>query len=107
MTTKTKDAPRAAQHETPARATATTTTAAATIEKPHRRETGPQRLVKIANARVGRALRAIHLVGNIGGYQPSAEQSFAILSALQQAVKDAETRLKNEGKVVFQLPMAG
>jgi hypothetical protein len=100
-TTKTKEAPRStppAQIGQPA---------AVPANKPHRREIGSTRLVKIANARVSRALRAIHLVGSIGSYQPTTEQSFAILEAMRKAVADAEARIKNEGKVVFQLPLAG
>ena len=54
--------------------------------------------VKLANKRVPKALKAIALIGNLGGsgYAHTAEQGDAIIAALNTAVQKVEKQLAGE-----------
>jgi hypothetical protein len=55
-------------------------------------ETDAQKLVRLANKRVNNAITQIRLVGNLGGYGPSAEQRNVI-----QKTIDAEVQKMRQG----------
>lgn len=57
-------------------------------------ETPAQKLARLANARVGKALKALDLVGNLGAYKPTEEQVKAIVQALDARLSEVEGRLK-------------
>lgn len=55
-------------------------------------------LKKLAPARVGRAVTAIRLVGNLGAYNPTPAQSQAIAAKLGDALKQAVAQFQAGGK---------
>lgn len=56
-------------------------------------ETREQKLVRLANARVNKACKAISLVGNLAAYKPTLEVSAEIMAALANACDGVEKRL--------------
>ena len=58
-------------------------------------ETKAQKFVRLAEARVSKALKAISTIGNLGGanYEKNAAQVHAIESALHDAVDEAIVKL--------------
>lgn len=69
----------------------TTTTTAPT-------ETKQQRFVRLATARVSKAVKSIYNIGNLGGagYESTVEQRQKITDALNTAVENAVSRLTKE-----------
>lgn len=61
-------------------------------------ETKNQRFVRLANSRVGRAVKMIFNIGNLGGpgYESTPEQREKISAALNDAVKGTLARLNKE-----------
>lgn len=53
------------------------------------------RLMVLANKRIPKAIKAIELVGNLHGYNPTEEQTDKMLQALGEALSQASNRLKN------------
>lgn len=53
-----------------------------------------ERLVRLANARVPKAVKAISLLGNLAAYGPTEEQAQKIVSALQIAVEAVADKLR-------------
>lgn len=56
-------------------------------------ETKEQKLVRLANVRVPKAIASINRIGNLASYKPSQEQSARIISALSEAIKSVSARL--------------
>jgi hypothetical protein len=52
------------------------------------------RLVKLANKRVPKAIKAIQLIGNLSTYGPTDKQAETILNALGEALNAAADRFK-------------
>lgn len=69
--------------------TGTTTAAVTTVA-----ETQQQKLVRLANARVNKAIKAISLVANLDAYNPTKEQVENIVGALHVAVDAVNTELQ-------------
>ena len=65
-----------------------------------------QKLLKLANKRVPKAIKAISLIGNFAAYGPTEAQSTFIVNALQKAVDQVKARLTNkkEDSPSFQMP---
>lgn len=64
------------------------------------------RLVRLANKRVPRAVKAIALIGNLASYKPTENQTKYILTALSEALETVKARFagtKQEEKS-FTLP---
>jgi hypothetical protein len=57
-------------------------------------ETSGQKLVRLASARVPKAIKQIAFVGNLAAYKPTQEQVLRIMKALDDACEAAEARLK-------------
>lgn len=51
------------------------------------------KLLKLANKRVPKAIKAISLIGNLVNYNPTPEQAKFIITALDKAVQQVEDRL--------------
>jgi hypothetical protein len=62
-----------------------------------------QKLVKLANVRVPRAVKAIYAVAQLVKYQPTGEQKNKILEALTDAVDSAVAQFNPEPKQGFKL----
>jgi len=61
-------------------------------------EATSEALIRLANKRVPRALKALDVVGNLGAYKPSEEQMKAIMEALDARLRDVQKRLEGKGK---------
>lgn len=68
-------------------------TAPATTRKPRTPVDKPAQLLKLANQRVPRALRAIELIGSLGKYSPNDVQVDRIHTALQEAIDQSRNKL--------------
>jgi len=68
----------------------TTATASVSTSK----ETKEQALVRLATNRVGKALKALDIVGNLGAYKPTEAQVKSIIVALDNRLSEVEGRLK-------------
>jgi len=53
-----------------------------------------ERLVRLANARVPKAVKSISLLGNLAAYGPTEEQAQKIVSAMQIAVEAVADKLR-------------
>lgn len=73
--------------------TAGATTAPATTRKTRTPLDKPAQLLKLANQRVPRALRAVELIGALGKYSPTDDQVDKIHTALQEAIDQARNKL--------------
>jgi hypothetical protein len=63
------------------------------------KETREEKLLKLANKRVPKALNAIRLIGNLAAYKPTEADVTAIEQALGEAVADVLNRLQGGVKV--------
>lgn len=65
-----------------------------------------KKLGVLASKRVGRAISAIRLVGNLGAYKPTVAQMNAISAAITEAHKNAVARLQGSSQAAagFTLP---
>jgi len=74
-------------------------------------ETGAEKFVRLAEQRMGNALKYIGLVGNLAGpgYERSPEQVEQILTALQDAVDRVKDRFggKSPAATGFRLSQSG
>ncbi len=60
-------------------------------------ETKEQALLRLANKRVPKALKAIQMIGNLAGYKPLPSQVKHIIDTLNGAVKRLEGKLSGGG----------
>jgi hypothetical protein len=61
-------------------------------------ETRQQKFVRLANARVSKAVKAIYNIGNLGGtgYESTQEQRDKVVAALTDACESVRVRLNKE-----------
>lgn len=64
-------------------------------------ETHAKPLLRLANSRVSRAIKAINMIGNLSAYNPDQSQIEQMMTAIEAAKKDAFAKLQR--KNVFQL----
>lgn len=62
------------------------------------KETRDQKFIRLANARVRKALNSIRLIGNLATYPHTSDQTKKIVSAVNTAVTDVEYRLAGSKK---------
>lgn len=57
-----------------------------------------KRFIRLVNQRVGKAVKAIYNIGNLGGsgYESTQEQRDKVIDALTKAVESVSTRLNKE-----------
>lgn len=60
-------------------------------------ENDSQKLIRLGNMRVNKVLQALRMVGNLGSYNPTADQITKISSAMQTEMTKQLTRLKTKG----------
>lgn len=53
-------------------------------------ETQEETLKRLASTRVSKALEQIRIVGNIGSYKPTAEQTKKVFAELEKAMQEAK-----------------
>lgn len=61
-------------------------------------ETREQKLLRIANRRVPKAIKAISMIGNLAAYKPTQEDVDSIMSALGEMCALVEARLRGNAK---------
>jgi two-component sensor histidine kinase len=64
------------------------------------KETREDRLIRLAHARVKKAMNAIRLIGNLSAYKPTDEQVDAIMEALGDSCARIDARLRGTKKDV-------
>lgn len=71
-------------------------------------ETKEAAFVRLATLRVGKALNAIRVIGNLGRYPHTTGQTAKILFALRASIEEVEYAMAGEkpGKVAFSLTEA-
>lgn len=62
------------------------------------KETKEQKMVRLGNKRVERAIGNIRLIGNLAAYKPSEEQIDQIMTALGASCAKVEARLRGQSK---------
>jgi len=65
-------------------------------------ETQSQKLVRLANNRVNKAITQIRLIGNLGGYGPTEQQKQNIIRAIDSEVAKMKQNISSSTPVVEQ-----
>ena len=62
-------------------------------------ETQPQKLARLANKRVNKAITQIRLIGNLGAYSPSQAQREMICKAIEAEVSKMKANINSDSPV--------
>ena len=62
-------------------------------------ETQSQKLTRLANKRVNKAIVYIRLIGNLGAYGPNTQQQNTIIQAIASEVKKMEQNIRSTSPV--------
>ena len=62
-------------------------------------ETTPQKLARLANKRVNKAITQIRLIGNLGAYEPTEAQRSLICKAIDAEVTKMKANLNSDTPV--------